>query len=552
MTKILVVDDDEQMQLALSANLGRAGYEVVVCGNGREGLAAIESGSFDLVVSDQIMPEMSGLELLRAVEERGLGVPVIMITAYGTISQAVEAMQHGAADFIAKPFGGDELLRVIERVLQLSAKGAIKQKTKSGRARPIITGDPLMIKVLEIAEAVARSDATVLIQGESGTGKELIARLVHASSPRKNNSFVAVNCAALPETLLESELFGHEKGAFTGAQQRKVGKFELAHGGTILLDEISEMDLPLQAKLLRVLQEREVDRVGGREPISIDVRVLATTNRNLEDMVKEGKFRGDLYYRLNVIPLVVPPLRKRRSDIKLLVEHFMRHNLGKDAPKLSPEVLSALEQYPWPGNVRELQNSIERAAILSQGGAPKSEDFMLAGLSVMSVPVQMESTIAHTSRVREDRSTEGLSAVHNERRSAYSGGVSCEHLSGEATVTSIKAPLSAQVDIQTVGTHKVDNQAVDFQTTELRSTDNRSISTGSNSNLIVEVESQNLDSLLTPGTTVEEMERELIMRTLRATQNNRTKAAEQLGISTRTLRNKLHEYREKGLAVPGE
>lgn len=527
MTRILVVDDDEQMQLALSANLGRAGYEVVVCSNGREGLAAMEAGSFDLVVSDQIMPEMSGLEMLRAAEEKGLGVPVIMITAYGTISQAVEAMQNGAADFIAKPFSGDELLRVIERVLQLSAKGVIKQKSKSGRARPIITGDPLMIKVLEIAEAVARSDATVLIQGESGTGKELIARLVHTSSPRKNNSFVAVNCAALPENLLESELFGHEKGAFTGAQQRKVGKFELAHGGTILLDEISEMDLLLQAKLLRVLQEREVDRVGGREPISIDVRVLATTNRNLEEMVKEGKFRGDLYYRLNVIPLVVPPLRKRRLDIKLLVEHFMRQNLGKDAPKLSGDVLAALEQYPWPGNVRELQNSVERAAILSQGGAPKSEDFMLAGLS--SVEATGNSTLINSANSRVD--IEVFPHAGSEQRSNYSGGVSCDHLAGDGMLRSGERPVANQVDHN--GTIK-------------------SPSSTSNSTLIVEVESLNPESLLIPGTTVEEMERELIMRTLKATQNNRTKAAEQLGISTRTLRNKLHEYREKGLSVPVE
>lgn len=279
--RILVVDDDPHMQQAISTCLARGNYQLTVVANGLAALEQLEQDTYDLIITDQQMPQMSGLELLTTLEKRGSEIPVVMITAYGTITQAVEAMQLGAADFITKPFSAPDLERIVDRVL--SPESAVcRQKTnrqKSGR--PIITNDPLMIRVLEVAEAVARSEATVLIQGESGTGKELIARFIHASSLRSSQPFVAVNCAALPESLLESELFGHEKGAFTGAQARKIGKFEMAHGGTILLDEISEMELALQAKLLRVLQEREVDRVGGKDPVHIDVRVLATTNLSL-------------------------------------------------------------------------------------------------------------------------------------------------------------------------------------------------------------------------------------------------------------------------------
>ena len=301
---------------------------------------------------------------------------------------------------------------------------------------------------------MAPSDATVLIQGESGTGKELIARFVHTASPRVQQPFIAVNCAALPEQLLESELFGHEKGAFTGAANRKIGKFELAHGGTILLDEVSEMDVLLQAKLLRVLQEREVDRVGGKEPISVDVRVLATTNRNLEEMARNGQFRADLYYRLNVIPITLPPLRQRPSDVKLLIDHFMRQYLGENAPVLAPELIAALQSHSWPGNIRELQNAVERAAILSRGSAPKESDFMLGlGSSPLRSSVERESL-----------------------------------------------PASAAAQDQQNGL------------------------------------------VIRSGLTVQEMEKSLILETLKSTSDNRTQAAKLLGISIRTLRNKLHEY----------
>jgi DNA-binding NtrC family response regulator len=457
MTKILVVDDDPQMQLALQTVLNRAHYDVSAACDGQAAIEFLEQEPFDLIISDQNMPRCSGPELLTLLKQKGISIPFIMITAYGTISHAVEAMQLGAADFVTKPFSGEELLRIVTRVFAVKDDQVEILVRERFGGRPIITNDPMMIRVLEVAEAVARSDATVLIQGESGTGKELVARLVHTSSPRRSHPFIAVNCAALPETLLESELFGHEKGAFTGAQARKMGKFELAHGGTILLDEISEMDIVLQAKLLRVLQEREVDRVGGREPISIDVRVLATTNRNLEIMVNQGRFRADLYYRLNVIPLTLPPLRQRVGDVKLLVEHFMNHYLGGDTPMIPESVQTALEHYPWPGNIRELQNAVERAAILSKGQTPRKEDFLL--------------------------------------------GLSAETGSPHA------AAVQSSVEIS-----------------------------------VPERQSEGALGRIEAGMTVHEVEKRLIIETLRSTNNNRTQAAKLLGISIRTLRNKLNEY----------
>lgn len=465
--RILIADDDPHMQQAIRACLSRGNYDITIVPQGLAALERLEQDSFDLVITDQQMPQMSGLELMATMQKRSIDVPVIMITAYGTITQAVEAMQVGAADFITKPFSAPDLERVVERVLLPESKITRQKAQRNRGGRPIITNDPLMIRVLEVAEAVARSEATVLIQGESGTGKELIARFVHTSSLRAQQPFVAVNCAALPESLLESELFGHEKGAFTGAQTRKIGKFELAQGGTILLDEISEMDLALQAKLLRVLQEREVDRVGGKDPVSIDVRVLATTNRNLEDTVREGKFRADLYYRLNVIPITLPPLRERRSDIKLLTEHFMRQYLGDKAPALPAEVLEALMVHPWPGNIRELQNAVQRAAILSHGKTPKQADFLLS----MNPEAQLDS-------------------------------LRCQVGSTKRIHDMVEKEINLQPRGEQVGS------------LQIRS-----------------------------GTTVQEMERALIMETLRATGENRTEAAKLLGISIRTLRNKLHEYR---------
>ena len=482
-TRVLVADDDPQMQLAVKTCLIRKDYDVTVVNNGAAALELLDKESFDLLITDQQMPQMSGTEVLSTLQKRASEMPVVMITAYGTITQAVEAMQNGAADFITKPFSASDLERIIERVLLPESKASRQKVSKQTKGRPIISQDPLMKRVLEVAEAVARSEATVLIQGESGTGKELVARFVHASSPRSAQPFVAVNCAALPESLLESELFGHEKGAFTGAQAKKIGKFELAHCGTILLDEISEMELALQAKLLRVLQEREVDRVGGKDPISIDVRVLATTNRNLEEYVREGKFRADLFYRLNVIPLTLPPLRERKADIKLLTEYFMRQYLGENAPKLSEEILSALMNHPWLGNIRELQNAVQRAAILSAGATPRQSDFLLP----MNPTAQLEAM-----RVERVASLQWLAERPQRLQDA---------------VETIREPCSQGVVMEGGGL------------------------------------------VIRSGTTVEDMERALILETLRAKNKNRTEAAKLLGISIRTLRNKLNDYRQGGLVI---
>ena len=500
MAKILLADDDPQIQLAIKATLSKFEHDVVIVNNGKLALDLASSESFDLIISDEQMPIMTGLELLQGIQQKDLNIPFVIITAHGTITRAVEAMQIGASDFITKPFVVSDLIRVVDKALHTGHEILKIKEKKSNKQRPIITNDALMIKVLEVSEAVARSDATVLIQGESGTGKELIARLIHTSSTRKCNSFVAVNCAALPETLLESELFGHEKGSFTGALNKKLGKFELAHGGTILLDEISEMELTLQAKLLRVLQEREVDRVGGKEPVSIDVRVVATTNRNLEEMVREGKFRADLYYRLNVIPLTVPPLRARSGDIRLLVRHFMLSFLGNDAPYIPDEVMLTLETYPWPGNIRELQNAVERAAILSKGNIIQKEDFLLC-----------------------------------KSKETNFKGVNINYLED-----SPNPEFQAHVA-------KEENQ--DNSNSQLKSGTNYEVS---NNNYVYEnlngeqrVSNSNLKpvKVISAGTTVQEMEKELIIETLKATNNNRTQAAKMLGISIRTLRNKLNEYK---------
>jgi DNA-binding NtrC family response regulator len=438
---ILVVDDEVQMRSAMEAVLARMGHAVIKADNGSEALEKLAQTKVDVVISDMKMPVMTGGELLAQIKENYPTVPTVMITAYGTIEQAVEVMKDGAFDFVTKPFSAEDLESVISRATARGRKVPTKKTAAvSQDAIAIVTGDSQFKRVLEIAVSVASSSASVLVQGESGTGKELIARLLHTSSKQNNEPFIAVNCAALPENLLESELFGHEKGSFTGATATKIGKFEQANGGTILLDEISEMELPLQAKLLRVLQEREVDRIGGSKPIPVDVRVVATTNRDIRQTVAKGDFREDLYYRLNVIPLYVPSLRERKGDIKLLLEYFIRRFSNGALKKITDSQLKKLEEYAWPGNVRELQNACQRAVLLAQDGELQAEHFLL-------------------------------------------GSIESRH------------------------------------------------------------EAEGDDSLrLRSGLSVAEAEKRLIMETLRVTNNNKTKAAELLGISIRTLRNKLHEY----------
>ncbi|MEA3486406.1 MAG: sigma-54 dependent transcriptional regulator [Thermodesulfobacteriota bacterium] len=384
---ILVVDDEPSMRIALSESLESCGYKVETSESGADALEKFQEGKFEVVITDMRMPGMSGMEVLRGIKKVSSGTPVIVITAYGTVNTAVEAMKEGAADFIMKPFSVGHLESLVKKVVaekdrKVEGESGYDSKGYLSRKKTIITRDEAMLALLELLKGVSKSKSSVLIQGESGTGKELIARYIHRHSDRAKRPFVAVNCAAIPGNLLESEMFGHEKGAFTGASRRRLGKFELAAGGTLLLDEISEMDVQLQAKLLRVIQESEVDRLGSEVPVPVDVRIIATTNVDLKKYVEEKKFRDDLYYRLNVIPVRIPPLRERRDDINFLCEYFLEKYSklgGTTMPALSKEVEQMLENYRWPGNVRELENVIERAVLLSGGETILPEHLYLEG-----------------------------------------------------------------------------------------------------------------------------------------------------------------------------
>jgi two-component system response regulator FlrC len=360
MPNILIVEDDLPLSEALRETLELEGHTVHAAAHGGEALALLAGQTVDLLLSDVHMQGMDGHALLRAVKERWPEMPVLLMTAYGSIPKAVEAMREGAADYLAKPFDAQALLAAVEKYARASTVAEGEPVAEDPRTRELFT----------LVRRVAQSDATVLVHGESGTGKEVIARLLHRSSRRAEGSFVAINCAAIPENMLEATLFGYEKGAFTGAIKSLPGKFEQAHGGTLLLDEISEMDLALQAKLLRVLQEREVERLGGGRAVGVDVRVVATTNRDLQQEVREGRFREDLYYRLNVFPLRVPPLRERPRDIPALADRFLARAAaasGRAAPRVTAEAAAWLARQPWPGNVRELDNLVQRALILQPG-----------------------------------------------------------------------------------------------------------------------------------------------------------------------------------------
>jgi DNA-binding NtrC family response regulator len=438
--ELLVVDDEPQMLIAINETLRRQGYCITTAGSGMEAICRLKEKYYNLVLTDMRMPEVSGLDLLKRVKTTAPDTPVVLLTAYGTIQNAVDAMRHGAFDYLLKPFSAESLEAVVRRALNLtSCKNAVV-------THEIVTQDPDFIRMLERAQQAAGSTATILIEAESGTGKELLARMIHRKSPRCAGPFIAVNCAALPENLLESELFGFEKGAFTGAAVSKPGKFELANKGTLLLDEIGEMAPILQAKLLRVLQEKEVDHIGGKEPVKIDVRVIATTNQDLKTLVQAGNFREDLYYRLNVVCLNIPPLRQRASDIPLLVDFFCKRygkENGKEGLCLSPDALEGLNSHAWPGNVRELENAVQRAVTLCNGSVIEPEDLFLT-----------------------------------------------------------QSPVSGEPQIS----------------------------------------ARDLNESMSAGMTVREMERQLICRTLEDTRGNRTRAAKLLGISLRTLRNKLNEF----------
>ena len=439
---ILLVEDDLPMQIALSKALRQQGHSVMVARDGYEGLQRLKRDGAWLVLADLNLPGKGGIEMLREIRSSGNRVPVVVMTAYGSIESAVEALKLGATEYLQKPFPLDRLEEVVTRLRAKVVNEGMAQGQSSqhqDESVGFLTRNARVQQIIKMLESVASSPATILIQGESGTGKEVLARYVHSISPRAKLPFVAVNCAALPDGLLESELFGYEKGAFTGALARRCGKFELAHQGTLLLDEIGEMSLGLQAKLLRVLQEREVDRLGSRQPIPIDVRVIATTNRNLMHAVHEGRFREDVYYRLSVMPVTLPPLRDRPEDVPLLVEHFAERSFRRNSRPgsgVTDEALSYLKTRRWKGNVRELENVMERAVLLAGEG-----------------PLRIEH------------------------------------------VTFEEQAIRPEVNPQPTGT-------------------------------------------------IWEMERNLILRTLERHGGNRTHAARALGISIRTLRNKLREYRQ--------
>lgn len=470
--RILIVEDDHDLREALVTTLELAKFRVEEAGSAEQALEKLARTPVDMVVSDVNMPGMSGHELLAEIQRKFPGLPVMLITAYGQISHAVNAMQSGAVDYLVKPFEPQVLVEAIDKVVG-----------NSGARRPDepVAEDPVSKRLFQLARKVAASDSTVMISGESGTGKEVLARYIHQQSPRAEQPFVAINCAAIPENMLEAILFGHEKGAFTGAHAAMPGKFEQANGGTILLDEISEMDPGLQSKLLRVLQEREVERIGGRRTIRLDVRVLATTNRNLADYVREGKFREDLYYRLTVLPVHWVPLRERPGDILPMAEFLLRQHSRKmklGRVRLGESARRALLAHSWPGNVRELDNAIQRALVLHQGQEIEAADLCLE-LSITGLDPAIAQPPADEAPAPEVQAAEP---------------------GGEET----RAPEPAA---EAGGSLEDDLRRREFR---------------------------------------------IIIDTLRREQGRRNRAAEQLGISPRTLRYKLAQMREFGIDPDAE
>ena len=479
---VLVVDDDTLMREFVVETLTRQRIEVVQASNGVQARNLLQQREFDMAFIDIKMPGLSGMELLRWKNEKGLPTLTVIVTAFGTVEQAVEAMQLGAIDFLMKPFSPEQVELVLNKAREWVRLNAQNQYLKEElgwsmpKGRMLLGQSEAMKTILSQIERVAASDCTVLISGESGTGKELVAQAIHGLSARRQNPYVRMNCAAVPETLADSELFGHEKGAFTGAVGRRLGRFELAANGTLLLDEISEMPLNLQAKLLRVIQEREFERVGGGRTLKAECRVVATTNRKLEEYVREGGFRQDLYYRLNVVPIRVPPLRDRAEDVPMLAKAFLERYIqksGADAAKLhfQDDTLAALRAYPWPGNVRELEHLVERLCVMEKGPALTPAmlppEFRGQGGAVASI------SMSDSVEVQPEESKDG--AI-------------------DETPSAVGSPAAFQLA---------------------------------------------------------EIERNTILRALEHTRGHRNQATELLGISIRTLRNKLTQYRQEG-TLPAE
>jgi DNA-binding NtrC family response regulator len=423
--KILVVDDESSNRKILGQELTHKGYVVETATDGSEALRKAEFSRPDLIIIDYMMPGLSGLDVLKQLRKREDDTPVVMITAYGTVERAVEAMKEGAYDFITRPFEPDHIALVVQKALErqtLKREVQVLSEEVGQRYRLIIGASPKMKQVVELAKKAANSNATVLLLGESGTGKEIFARNIHNWSERKDKPFITINCVGLSKELLESELFGHEQGAFTGAHQRKKGKLELAHGGTVFFDEIGDISQELQAKLLRFLQEREFERVGGVTSISVDVRIIAATNRNLELALEKGQFREDLYHRLNVVAVKLPPLRERKEDIPVLSEYFLRQYsriTRKKFSDISAEATERLLFYNWPGNVRELANVIERGVVLGSGPIIAVED--LPSRIVAGEPIVSCDSFSYREGVnaaRKELVLKALSKTHGNRSAA--------------------------------------------------------------------------------------------------------------------------------------
>ncbi|SHK38311.1 two-component system, response regulator FlrC [Marinobacter antarcticus] len=487
--QILIVEDDRDLREALVTTLELAKFRVREASNAHEALARLAEAPVDMVVSDVNMPGLSGHELLGEVQRLYPGLPMMLITAYGQISHAVSAMQSGAVDYLVKPFEPKVLVDAVTKVV-----GGSRQKP--GDEQPVAE-DPASKRIFQLAAKVAGSDSTVMISGESGTGKEVLARYVHQQSPRADQPFVAINCAAIPENMLEAILFGHEKGAFTGAVASAPGKFEQANGGTILLDEVSEMDPGLQSKLLRVLQEREVERVGGRKTISLDVRVIATTNRDLADFVREGRFREDLYYRLSVFPIHWQPLRERPLDILPMATSLLKKHCRKmklTGISFAADARSALIQHRWPGNVRELDNAIQRSLVLHQGNVIHAGDLCLE--------------IGASGR-----------------------------FDGHGTVAAPVAPASVAPPFEEAHLQQPEQLGAVTPVPGFSESDHPAP---------VSIEAGSL------GDDLRQQEFRIIIQTLRKERGRRNRAAEQLGISPRTLRYKLAQMRDAGIDLDAE
>lgn len=405
---VLVVDDDPQIISALGECLGNSNYEIKVATTGAEALLQISDPEISLVMLDVNLPDYSGLDILNTIKKKNSSLPVVIMTGFVSTEAAIEAMKMGAYEFVTKPFNLDKVISLVNRVMKKSThlRGLeIFSRDPNFMPSEIIGRSPEMVEIAKIIGQVAATDASVLIMGESGTGKELVARSIYKNSLRKDKPFLSVNCAALPETLLESELFGHEKGAFTGAYARKLGKFEVCNGGTIMLDEIADMSPLTQSKVLRVLQEQEFERVGGTDTIKVDVRIIAATNKSLVNLIKDGKFRVDLFYRLKVVSVYLPPLRERRSDIPLLVDHFMKiysDETGKEIHGISKPALEGLFKYPWPGNIRELENNIHTAVVMAKGGVLLPEDFPVLSDHRETIRIDVEQVEADYARMFAD------------------------------------------------------------------------------------------------------------------------------------------------------